>query len=115
MNRNNEEREKYEKTPIKLHVNKITLRISLSLPNENSLLVLFSADLFHVLGCQEPVYGTVVFTRGAGLHFSKFPYDIVRIQTLIIYSDNVEHNIEGDTKAALLRRILFTSKFKNVV
>ena len=79
MNRNIEEREKYEKTPIKLHVNKITLRISLCLPNENSLLVLFSADLCHVLGCQETIYGLVIFMRGAGLHFSKFPDGIVRI------------------------------------
>ena len=48
MKKKVQEREKYEKTPIRLHVNKITQRISLSLPNENSLLVMFSADLCHV-------------------------------------------------------------------
>ena len=52
--------------------------------------------------------------RGACLHFSKFPYDIVRIQTLMIYSDYVDYNIEGDTKAALLRCFLFISKLNNV-
>ena len=40
---------------------------------------------------------------GAGLHFPKFPYDIVAIHTLMIYSEIVDYNIVGDTKAALLR------------
>ena len=113
MNRKNQEREKHEKTPIKLHVNKITQRISLSLPNQNNLIVIFSADLCHVLGCEEAVYGMGVFMSGAGPHFSKFPYEIVRIHTLMIYSDIVEYNIVGDTKAALLRCIPFISKIKN--
>ena len=50
---------------------------------------------------------------GAGPHFLKFPYDIVRIHNLMIYSDIVEYNIVGDTKAALLRFIPFISKVKN--
>ena len=102
-----------KKTPIKLHVNKITQRISLSLPNHNSLLVIFSADLCHVFGCEEAVYGMGVFMSGAGPHFPKFPYDIVRIHTLMIYTDIVEYKIVGDTKAALLRCIPFISKVKN--
>ena len=113
MNKQIQEREKYEKTPIKLKVNRITQRISLSLPNENSLLVIFSTDLCHVFGCGEAVYGMGVFMSGAGPHFPKFPYDIVRIHTLMIYSDIVEYNVVGDTKAALLRCIPFISKIKN--
>ena len=74
----------------------------MSLPNQNSLLVIFSANLCHVFGCDEAVYGMGVFMSGAGPHFPKFPYDIVRIHTLMIYSDIVEYNIVGDTKAALL-------------
>ena len=103
----------YEKTPIRLHVNKFTKRISLSLPNDNSLLVLISADLCHVFGCEEAVYGMGIFMSGAGPHFLEFPFDIVRIHTLMIYSDIVEYNIVGDTKAALLRCIPFISKVKN--
>ena len=38
---------------------------------------------------------------GAGPQFPKFPYDIFRIHTLMIYSDIVEYNSVGDTKAAL--------------
>ena len=102
-----------KKTPIRLHVNKITQRISLSLPNENSLLVIFSADRCHVFGCEEAVYGMGVFMSGAGPHFPRCPYDIVRINTLMIYSDIVEYNIVGNTKAALLRCIPFISKVKN--
>ena len=57
MNRKIQEREKNEKTPINLHVNKTMQRISLSLFNQNTLLVIFSADLCHVFGCEEAVYG----------------------------------------------------------
>ena len=113
MNETIEEREKYEKTPIRLQVNKITRRISLSLSYENSLLVIYSADLCHVFGCEEAVYGMGVFMSGVGPHFPKIPYDIVRIHTLMIYSDIVEYNIVGDTKAALSQCIPFISKVKN--
>ena len=113
MNKKILEREKYEKKPIRLNVNKITQRISLSLRNENSLLVIFSADLCHVFGCEEFVYGMDFFMSGAGPHFPKFPYDIARIHTLMIHSDIADYNIVGDKKAALLRCIPFISKVKN--
>ena len=88
-NRKNHEREMYEKTTIKLHVNKVKQRFSMSPPNENSLLVIFSAHLFHVFGCEEAVYSMVVFMGGFGPHFPKYPFDIVRIHFLMIYSDIV--------------------------
>ena len=113
MNRKIQEREKYEKTPIKLHVNKITQRISLSLPNQNFLLVIFSADLCLVFECEEAVYGMGVFMSGACPHFPNFSYDFVRIHTFMIYSDIVEYNILGDPKAAFLGCIPFTSEVKN--
>ena len=74
---------------------------------------MFSADLCHVFGCEEAVYGMGAFMSGAGPHFPKFPYDIVRLHTLMIYSDFVGYSIVGDTKAALLRCIPFLSKVKN--
>ena len=85
----------------------------MSLPNPNSLLVIFRAGICHVFGCEEAVYGMGVFMSGVGPHFPKFTYDIVRIHTLMIYSDIVEYNIVGDIKAALLRCIPFLSKVKN--
>ena len=40
---------------------------------------------------------------GKGSHESEFAYEIVRIHSLMIYSNLVEYNIVGDTKAPLLR------------
>ena len=113
MNRKIQEREMHEKTPIKINVNKVTQRISLSLPNEKSILVIFSADLCHVFGCEEAVNAMGVFMIGVGPHFPKLPFDVVRIHTTMIYSDIVEYSIVGDTEAALLPCILFISKVKN--
>ena len=58
-----------QKTPIKLDVNKNTQRIYLSFPNQNSLLGIFRADLCHVFGCEEAIYGMVVFMCGDVPHF----------------------------------------------
>ena len=99
INKNISEREMCEETPIKSHVYKITQRISLSLPNQSSIFVIFSGDLCHVFGCEEAVYGMGVFMGGAVPHFPKFRYDILQIQTLMIYSDIVEYNIVGGTKS----------------
>ena len=49
-----------------------------------------------------------------GPHEPQFAYDIVRIHSLMIYSDIVEYNIVGDTKAPLLRCFPFISKLKGV-
>ena len=49
---------------------------------------------------------------GKGPHEPEFANDIVRIHSLIIYSDLVECNIVGDTKVPLLRRFPFISKLK---
>ena len=48
---------------------------------------------------------------GKGPNEPEFAYDIVRIHWLI-YSDLVEYNIVGDTKAPLLRCFPFISKLK---
>ena len=48
--------------------------------------------------------------KGKGAHEPQFAYDIVRIHSLMIYSDLVEYSIVGDTKAPLLRCFSFISK-----
>ena len=48
-----------------------------------------------------------------GSHEPTFAYDFVRIHSLMIYTEIVEHNIVGDTKAPLLRCISFMSKLKS--
>ena len=51
--------------------------------------------------------------RGKGPHKLEFVYDNVRIHSLIIYTDLIEYNIVGDTKAPLLRCFPFISKLKS--
>ena len=50
--------------------------------------------------------------KGKRPHEPQFAYDIVRIHSLMIYSDLVEYSIVGDTKAPLLRCFPFISKLK---
>ena len=51
--------------------------------------------------------------RGKRPHKPEFGYDIVRIHSLMIYTDLIEYNIVGDTKAPLLRCFSFISKLKS--
>ena len=51
--------------------------------------------------------------RGKKPHEPTFAYDIVRIHSLMIYTDMVEYKIVGDTKATLLRCFPFISKLKS--
>ena len=50
---------------------------------------------------------------GKDPHEPTFAYDIVRIHSPMIYTDIVEYNIVGDTKAPLLRCFPFISKLKS--
>ena len=49
--------------------------------------------------------------RGKGPHKPEFAYDI-RIHLLMTYTELIEYNIVGDTKAPLLRCFPFFSKLK---
>ena len=51
--------------------------------------------------------------RGKGPHKPEFAYDIVRIHSLMIYTDLIEYNIVGDTKAPVLRCFPSKSKLKS--
>ena len=51
--------------------------------------------------------------RGKGPHKPEFAYDIVRIHSLMIYTDMIEYNNIGETKALLLRCFHFISKLKS--
>ena len=46
-------------------------------------------------------------------HKPLFAYDIVRIHSLMIYTDIVEYNVVGDTKAPSLRCFPFISNVKS--
>ena len=53
-----------------------------------------------------------VMLRGKGPHKPEVANDIVRMHSFMIYTDLIEYNIVGDTKAQLLRCFLFISKLK---
>ena len=81
------------------------------LANDSSDLAFCTTDL-------GPIFGNNVGNEykvlmiGKGPHEPEFAYDIVRIHSLMIYTDIVEYNIVGDTKTPLLRCLPFTSKLK---
>ena len=43
--------------------------------------------------------------RRKGPHKPEIAYDIVRIHSLMIYTDLIEYNVDGDTKAPNLKDV----------
>ena len=79
--------------------------------NEGSGLAFFSTDMGHFFLSNVGKEFAVIL-RGEGPHKPEFACDIVRIQSLMIYTDLVEYNISGNTKAPLLRCFPFISNHK---
>ena len=80
--------------------------------NEESSLAIFSTDLRHIFGGDvRNDSGILMCWRGP--HVPTFAYDIVRIHSLMIYTDIVEYNNVRDTKAPLLRCFPFIPKLKS--
>ena len=65
-------------------------------------LAIFSTELGHTFG-GDVRNGLGLLMCGKGLHEPTFAYDLVRIRSLMIYTELVEYNIVGGTKAPLLR------------
>ena len=105
--------QKYEYNGIYVSVYKITQKVSIHLPEDQSVFIIQSADLSHIFGCDLEQNQTSVIMKGKGPHYPQCSYDIIRIHYLMIYSDIIEYNVVGDTKTPLLRCILFISKVKN--
>ena len=105
--------QKYEYDGIFVSVDKITQKVAIHLPEDQSVFIIQSADLSHIFGCDLEQNQTGVIMKGKGPHYPQYSYDIIRIHSLMIYSDIIEYNIVGDTKTPLLRCILFISKVKN--
>ena len=107
-----QERHNHSENCIKIKVSRRTQKVEIYLANEGSGLAFVSTDLGHNFGSNVGnEFG--VMLRGKGPHKPEFAYDIVRIHSLMIYTDLIEYNIVGDTKAPLLRRFLFISKLKS--
>ena len=111
MKRPIQERNNYNETCITVKVSRRTQKVVIMLANDTSGLAFCNTDLGHIFG--NNVGNEIgVLMIGKGPHEPEFAYDIVRIHSLMIYSDLVEYNIVGDTKAPLLRCFPFISKLK---
>ena len=112
MNTLIQERHNHSENCITVKVSRRTQKNEFYLVNEGSGLAFFSTDLGHIFGSNVGMeFG--VMLRGKVPHKPKLAYDIVRIDSLMIYTDLIEYNIVGDTKARLLRCFLFISKLKS--
>ena len=98
-------------TCITVKVSRRTQEVVIMLANDTSGLAFCGTELGHIFGNNgENEFGVLII--GKCPHEPEFAYDIVRIHSLMIYSDLVEYNIVGDTKAPLLRCFHFISKLK---
>ena len=112
MNTLIQEKNNHSDTWITIKVSRVTQKIKVYLANKVSSLAILSTDLGHLFG------GDVrndlgILMRGKEPHELKFAYDIVRIHSLLIYTDIGEYNIVGDTIAPLLSCFSFKSKLKS--
>ena len=97
MNRLIQEQNNHNETCITVKVSRRTQKVVIMHANETSGLAFCSTDLGHTFGINVGnEFGVLMIGRGA--HEPEFAYDIVRIHSLMIYSDLIEYNIVGDTK-----------------
>ena len=112
MNSLIQDRKNHNTTCIGVKVDRRSQKVTFSVVNDKSSLVISSIDLGHIFG------GDVrndrgILMLGKGPYKPLFAYDIVRTHSLMIYTDIAEYNIVGDTTAPLLRCFTFISKVKS--
>ena len=104
-----QESNNHNETCITVKFSRRTQKVVFMLANDSSGLAFSSTHLGHFFGNNWGKQFGVLMKR-KGPHKPQFAYDIVRIHSLMIYSDLVEYSIVGDTKAPLLRCFPFISK-----
>ena len=106
-----QERHNHRESCIRVKVSRSLQKNEIYVANERYGLAFISADLEHIFGSN---VGNVfeVMLRRKGPHNPDFAYNIVRIHSLMIYTDLIEYNIVGDTKVPLLCCFVFNSKLK---
>ena len=80
-------------------------KVKITLPHRDAVLSFPRNDLASILGFHQNK-----ILQGPEVHESQFPTDILRIHTVMVYTDIVEYSIVGDTKAPLLRSFPFTQR-----
>ena len=92
---------------------KITQNFVVQLPESQAVFIVQSADLSHIFNCDLEQNQTGIIMKRKCPHYPQYSYDIIRIHSLMIYSDFIEYNIVGDTKTPFFACILFISKVKS--
>ena len=106
-----QERHNHSENCITVKGSRRTQKVEIYLANEGSGLAFLSAHLGHFFGSNADNEFRVML-RGKGPDKPEIAYDIVRMHSLMIYTDPIEYNIVGDTKAPLLRCFPFISQLK---
>ena len=84
-----QERHNHSGNCIKVQVSRRMQKLEIYLANEGSVLAFFSTDLGHIFESNVRIeFG--VMLRGKGPHKPEFAYDIVRIHSLMIYTELIE-------------------------
>ena len=97
MNTLIQERNNHNETCITVQVSPRAQKVVIMLANESSGLAICSTDLGHIFGNKVGnEFGVLMIGKGA--IEPEIAYDIVRIHSLMIYSDIVENNIVGTQK-----------------
>ena len=106
-----QERNNHNETCITVKVSRRSQKILIIIANDTSGLAFCSTDLGHIFGNNVGnQFG--VLMKGKVPHEPQSVCDIVRIHSLMIYSDLVEYSIVGDTTAPFLRCFSFISNLK---
>ena len=101
----------HNETCITVKVSRRTQKVVIMLANDSTGLAFCSTDLCRIFGNNVGnQFG--VLMKGKSPHEQQLAYDIVRIPSLMIYSDLVEYSIVVDRKAPLLRCFPFISMLK---
>ena len=86
----------------------VSSKVKITLPSENSQFIVASTDLASILGFKSNFW---LYTKGP--HISQYPIDILRIHSVMVYTDIVEYSIIGDTKAPILGIFPFNQKVQD--
>ena len=106
------ERHNHSENCITVKVSLRTQKVEIYLESEGSGLAFFSRDMGQIFGCNVVnEFGKML--GGKGPHKPGFSYGIVRIHSLMIYTDLIEYKIVRDTKTPLLRCFPFVSEIKS--
>ena len=107
-----QERHNHTENCFTVKVSRRTQKIEIYLANERSGLLFFSTDLGHIFGS---IVGNEIGVRlrGREPHKPQTAYDIVRIHSLMIYTDLIEYKIVGGTKTPLPCCFAFISNLKS--